>query len=795
MTTQTVKIETHKEVMLDRLRAGRDYEFLTMAQPYLDVRPEDAYVRLMASRSYLKLGLVPAARELLDRVPPAIALPPEFEAVRAALADLPGGPIPWRTHKERFDANLGALAKRGIDVSAIREAWGQHESDYQLFRDEKGAEQVRECDAAGRWDWFPTLCDHDVADAERALPDGISANMPGPYAFEGLGLGGYFERIYRKTVDTFLGFSCALLVVEPRPARLAALLHLRDWEALLSDERVMLFVGEGCMEALRAAWDNDLDLPWPQLVMTTGTVPADATPRVADVVEAAANARENAVRESMQDLGRRYAHRTPQFWAKRFAAALDGSGEPLRILTAVSTHTTFLQHSIRDTKRAFESLGHKCVVLTDDTPYGITGPLTFHNAIRELDPDLFFILDHLRSALETAVPKNLPILTWDQDQLPHVLTRENLQRIAPHDFLAGCSKSRCVAMGCNPAQLLNARVPTCPEQFGGDALSESEQNQYACDVSFVSHASQTPREFHDQECEAYQHPTMTKLLGELFSLLPPMLEQTPVADHHVMTAVLAEAMQRCRLSGLDDEVVMRLRNWYLWRLGDRLFRHQALEWVADWARRTGRLFRIYGRGWEKHPTLSEFAAGPARNGRELLCIYRASRINLQLMPAGFIHQRSLDGLAGGGFFLSRTVPDDLRGKTLRKLDARISELKIRNTGELLGHRDDSLRTLLASYVGDWLERGDHYTFDLLTNIHISAELLQPDEAFTDFEEILFDSAERFAEVADHFLTDDAHRRGVADRMRQIVIERFSYRSTVDQFLRAMSSYLQTAAAG
>ncbi len=795
MTTQTVKIETHKEVMLDRLRAGRDYEFLTMAQPYLDVRPEDAYVRLMASRSYLKLGLVPAARELLDRVPPAIALPPEFEAVRAALADLPGGPIPWRTHKERFDANLGALAKRGIDVSAIREAWGQHESDYQLFRDEKGAEQVRERDAAGRWDWFPTLCDHDVADAERALPDGISANMPGPYAFEGLGLGGYFERIYRKTVDTFLGFSCALLVVEPRPARLAVLLHLRDWEALLSDERVMLFVGEGCMEALRAAWDNDLDLPWPQLVMTTGTVPADATPRVADVVEAAANARENAVRESMQDLGTRYAHRTPQFWAKRFAAALDGSGEPLRILTAVSTHTTFLQHSIRDTKRAFESLGHKCVVLTDDTPYGITGPLTFHNAIRELDPDPFFILDHLRSALETAVPKNLPILTWDQDQLPHVLTRENLQRIAPHDFLAGCSKSRCVAMGCNPAQLLNARVPTCPEQFGGDALSESEQNQYACDVSFVSHASQTPREFHDQECEAYQHPTMTKLLGELFSLLPPMLEQNPVADHHVMTAVLAEAMQRCRLSGLDDEVVRRLRNWYLWRLGDRLFRHQALEWVADWARRTGRSFRIYGRGWEKHPTLSEFAAGPARNGRELLCIYRASRINLQLMPAGFIHQRSLDGLAGGGFFLSRTVPDDLRGKTLRKLDARISELKIRNTGELLGHKDDSLRTLLASYVGDWLERGDHYTFDLLTNIHISAELLQPDEAFADFEEILFDSAERFAEVADHFLTADTHRREVADRMRQVVIERFSYRSTVDQFLQAMSSYLQSAAAG
>ena len=46
------------------------------------------------------------------------------------------------------------------------------------------------------------------------------------------------------------------------------------------------------------------------------------------------------------------------------------------------------------------------------------------------------------------------------------------------------------------------------------------------------------------------------------------------------------------------------------------------------------------------------------------------------MPAGFVHQRALDGLAAGGFFLSRTAPSDVRGLLLRRLDNRIREFGI-----------------------------------------------------------------------------------------------------------------------
>jgi hypothetical protein len=367
-----------------------------------------------------------------------------------------------------------------------------------------------------------------------------------------------------------------------------------------------------------------------------------------------------------------------------------------------------------------------------------------------------------------------------------------MARIARHDFIVGCSKANFVRAGFNPKQFLHARVPTCPEQFGGDPLTDEEIERYTGDVSYVSHASQTPLQFHEEERAGYKNAALAVLLDEMYGLLLPML-----AKHHTMPAelpvvIIQEASRRCGVTVDNEQLRERLMWWYLWRLADRIFRHEALEWVAQWTRSTGRTLRIYGNGWDKHPTLSEFAAGPADNGRELLCIYRASKINLQLMPAGFIHQRALDGLAGGGFFLTRLVPKDLRGRALRRLEARIRELGITRTRDVLGSDDPTVRTLLQEYIGEslqWLRLDDE---GVLWGIQLSAELLFPDEVFPHFHEIVFDSAEGFARTADAFLADDARRRAVTEEMRQVVIEHFSYRPAIDRFLHAMADYLRGA---
>jgi hypothetical protein len=257
MAATIATIDTHRERMLQHLRDGRGYQFLAIADPYLAHYPDDDYIRLMAVREYLALNLVEPARDLLEVDAAVAALPPELATLRESLESLPRTIIPWSRLAPQFEANLTALSDRGVDVAVIRRAWTDHEARYELILDRNNLHQVRHRDDNGTWQWFPFLGDHGAVDNARPMPEGIGANMPGPYLFEGLGMGWFFERVYHATRNTFLGYSCALFVVEPQPASLAVALHLNDWRDVLADRRVFLFVGESCAAEQRRAGDKD----------------------------------------------------------------------------------------------------------------------------------------------------------------------------------------------------------------------------------------------------------------------------------------------------------------------------------------------------------------------------------------------------------------------------------------------------------------------------------------------------------------------------------------------------------
>ena len=787
MTTETAGACRDRMVAL--LDAGESAHFLTLAAPYLAHVPNDYYIRLIAVREYLKLGLVEPAKELLAPGTEAEVLPPELTALRTQLADVSGGRIPWSRWAGRFVENLVSLSERGVCADGIRDAWAQDQSRFEAFRDNSDGVQVRWRDEHGVWRWIPQLGDHVAIVEEAGLPEDIDKMQPGPYLFEGIDLGHFFQRVYHETLDSFLGFSTPLFVVEPDPAMLAVVFHLHDWRQVLSDERVHIYTGPRCTEQFLAGFEKTIDLPWPRQIFTMSVFRPGCVPTAVEAVRAGTKRRESRILQSLADTEAPYAQRDGRWWADRFTEALSGSGAPLRVLAAVSRHTTFLKHAMRDAKRALEQLGHECRVMTERTDHTTVSPLTYHDMVRSWAPDVFLAIDHVRPEFEGILPANLPILTWDQDQLPHVFTRENLHAMAKHDFLAGCSKSVFVAHGCNPAQALYAPMPTCPEQFSGPPLTEDELARYACDVSYVSHASQTPREFHDEQRAGTTDAGAVHLMDAIYEILPAMLTEHHVASGQVACRAIDEATRRTGISITSDEYHRHLRNWYIWRLGDRIFRHEALSWVAEWAQRTGRTFRIYGNGWDKHPTLSPFAAGPAENGRELLCIHRASRINLQLMPAGFIHQRALDGLASGGFFLSRFTPNDMRGRTLRKLHARMCAIGIDSQRALLASADEELQALLRAYLGPWLTEVDPGDDALFNDIPVVAEMSYPDELFPEFADIVFDSPARFADVAERFLADDALRSRVTTSMRDIVVDRLSYRASMQRFLESMRDYL------
>lgn len=791
MTTQTRTIDDHRSLLQRHLERGDAYSFLDAVEPYLHVVHDDPRMRLLAVREYLKLSLIQPGKDLLQPIV-GESLPPELAALATSLAGLPGGVIPWGERAPRLEKNLAVLRARGIDTALISTAWDRNHDRFQLFRDAHRVDQVRMRDDGG-WRWIPFLGHHPKIDAARPLPEGVNSRMPAPVLFDGLGHGGFFERVWRATRDTFLGYSCALFIAEPDPALFAVTLHLHDWAELLSDQRVFIFLGESMAETMRAAFDANADLPWPAQVVSLAPHRTPSAIEPASVITDLYRKHEARVEDSWRRIQRQYADRDARFWSDRFRRALSGQDQPLRILAAVSTRTTFLQYSMRDALRAFEELGFECELLIEKTPFDIISPLSFHEAIRRLDPDVYFNIDHLRHEFTGIIPDGLPILTWDQDQLPHVFTADNVKHIGPLDFLAGTTKSHFTRIGGRADQFLACHMPTAFDRFADEPMSDEERRRFECDVSYVSHASQTPRAFHDEERALYVDPRLRRLLDLLFEQLPAMLRAYRVPGGLVVTTLLRECCERCGIDRLDPALRDRLLWWYLWRLGDRLFRHEALEWVASWARKTGRTLRIYGNGWDKHPTLAEFAAGPAANGRELACIHRASRINLQLMPAGFIHQRALDGLACGGFFLTRLVPHDLRSRTLRDLVRTLQDRHLRTADALLASTDPHLDGLMTAYYGEHWRRMFPREDAFVDNLFHAVELPGPDEVYPDFAEITFDSPEAWSTRADAFLADPARRASIAETMRRVTLERFSYRRTMERFLHAMSQHLDRAA--
>ena len=152
-------------------------------------------------RELLKLGLPLPAREAIEAGIGLPDAPSEYGPLQQSLRNISGDPIPWSQRRECFESNLQAFSNRDGTADLIAEAWSAGESEFQLFRDGNGIDQVRARSGGGYWRWNPFLGHHQLVAQKQALPDGVDRLTPGPYLFDGLELGGYFKRIFEATLE------------------------------------------------------------------------------------------------------------------------------------------------------------------------------------------------------------------------------------------------------------------------------------------------------------------------------------------------------------------------------------------------------------------------------------------------------------------------------------------------------------------------------------------------------------------------------------------------------------------
>ena len=756
------------------------YAVARLADEVLTKQPGEPTAAAHLANSLRRLGIDDPAIELMDAVIEQIGAQPELTALREQLQ--PGrGRVDLASRRGLFEANLAALRVSDPDAADIVDESGLPDS-LVLFRDVNLNYQCGLRTADG-WHWAAALNDHrgalDIVREQIGDYDQIAPNQ----MVCGVSLGGVLRAAYDATARSYYEHKGVVYVVEPRPWWVRLIFHLNDWTDLLAGGRVLWFLGSGggrrLVDLLRET--PQLNLPKCQLVLRT----------YHDAFGASAPCKIDRLRREFSDtvlarqarLGDFYGARDPDEWTRIFSATAD---RPPRVLSLTTRHSTFIQHSTRDMLAAFAALGCETRMLIEsDDRHALTARY-IGEQVEQFRPDLVMVIDHHRHEYKSAMPAHVPFVCWIQDRLPNLFDAEASAKLGSRDYTVGhCRIECCTRHGYDSDQFLSLPVFTSADRYHDTPIDEAILAEYACDVSFVSHCPESHDEWFAQQLHSNMPEPLVKLMTVFYRRILAEYEADRcthfVAD---LVELLREVEQEVGFAVTTEPERWQLAQQF-WRLSDRLFRQSALKWLIG----SGLDVRLYGHGWENHPTLASFARGVAENGEQLRAIYQASRINLQVVPYSMTHQRLLDGVAGGGFFLVRHHPNNTSSGSIRAANEYVRDRGFTSTRQLLNSSDPRAQDVLARLRTDTNLLSSQRSEHLLENLRLLAQSdyrWYPDVAFEDLAAITFRSKAELLEKVAHFLADEPHRREIAERMRNVVAERFELtggmRSVLD-FLR------------
>ena len=678
----------------------------------------------------------------------------------------------------RFDANLQALAQRNAPLA-------------QTLRDYHPARELLIC-AHGE----ELIIARKSNDSAEAIPSRLSAAgarqvaaklCPGGVCADsilvaGADQGWLWGMLYDTpaSVPTRPGFRPPLWFLSRTTEEPWIALHLHDWRKLLADARVQLFVGDDAVDQARQSMRQNIAIPLPRLSVTIDAAIWPANMNLDALGAGVAAHLSQRLERANRTLATIYA-RAPQ--AERL-----NEMRPLRILGITARYTTFLQHSMRDWLAGFESLGHQTKLLIEEADHEQLNSLSLAQACVEFKPHLVLLIDHFRAELG-GLPDNVPCVMWLQDYLPNLFKPEAGAAQGVNDYVVGYNRTECTTKFGYPFErFVPAMVAVNERRFAPPELSDDDRRRFECDVCFVSHASK-PAESIIQDQIAQNTAQVKPLLIDAFERLHAIYQAGHCVSHPLhVRQVIDEAMVATRTS-LTGESAQRLTDAFTHRVNNALLRHQMIDWAAE----TGADIHLYGNGWEQHPRFAKYARGPADNATDLRTIFRAARISLQATPHGAVHQRLLEGLASGGFFLIRYVPGDMIERIYQPLwewcrserietDQRIQERATPLVWKLI----EKLKRTMGV---DPFKLGMRLIDDLRTGADTgwtrSAAALWPQH----YDAVAFDSRQMMQQKLRHFLENESERCEIADAMRRVVVEKLTYRAVNERLLRFVSKDL------
>ena len=635
----------------------------------------------------------------------------------------------------------------------------------------------------------------------------------------GIGDGYLAQVLAHNPPALFMDKQQPVFVIEPEPQIVLQCLMIHDYSGPrgpIEQARFLWFVGADWQTRVEATLGADLFLSSPSLMVGQGF---DA-PRIQAGLREAVAKLVALDKELAAQIERRYAGRRAADFAARFAG--NRPGRP-RVLLLTTRFSTVLQYSTRDTAAAFERLGWEARVVIEPSPHHRVLSTALRAALVDSQPDLVFQIDHLRHEHNGLFPADLPFACWIQDHLPHLATSTAGAGVGPLDFVLtdaaatyaekfGYPLRQCVAL----PKLAVDTLPVPPgegrdqgsRQVGSNetlqhpltpTLSRTEREKAGDDLVFVSNASQTPETMVERAVAMYGQSPASRELVTLCCrrMTDAYAAGAALPTYNDVCAVLRTTLADLSLK-LPAEDFDRLARWLTHPFNDALYRQQALGWAAGAAADLGLTLALHGTGWEHHPRFAPFARGPVAYGEPLARLTRRSRINLQIVPYLCLHQRLLDGLMAGGFFLVRTHPADLAPPALLDFLRANAADAARTTPAAAASLPPSLRGQLDALIGACrpclCTTGGEDVVTMVRDWEEAGQLVPGEGPLPLLDHTGFHDAQTLRDRVSRYVGAPSLRDAVSATQRQSVAGRLTYDAGVKRVVARMRELLSDTGA-
>lgn len=604
----------------------------------------------------------------------------------------------------------------------------------------------------------------------------------------GLGDGYLLNHLAHSPPALYMDEQLPVYVFEPDPQLVLQCMMIHDYsgpQGPIEQPRVQWFVGQNWDAEYEKCLCDDPFLACPTMLVGQSIGTQDIGRRLAAIAKKMAAMDEANAREIEAYYG--------SYDPGRLGTLLTSSAQRKpRALFLTTRFSTVLQHSTRSMAAALESLGWETQIVIEPSAYHRGYRHAIRRAIVEFKPDLWFQIDHLRYEHDGLLPANLPAVCWIQDHLSNLMSSDAGRSVRETDFVLTDAGSTYVHKYGYPAEQIIALTKLTQAAAPAVYTARSKTNR---DIVFVSNASGTPENLLQTVLDNSRGSQRDReFLQECVQRARTVFESGQCLATYSDCCNLLRAAQADLKFELDEAGFFNVSRWLTHPLADALYRQQALRWAAQAADDLGLSLCLYGKGWDQNREFNRFACGPVAYGKALDELTTRSAINLQVVPYLSLHQRLLDGISAGGFFLIRQHESDIVPQQMLDLLEQYADASVRTLpaahAAMPSSASDQFEQLVQGCIRTLCSQGSEDPIEMVRHWQ-EAQILVPGEGILPhFDQVSFTDSASLRQRIEQFIANPELRQSIIDEQQQSIASRLTYRAGLSRVVSRVAELLE-----